>query len=216
MDESTATHHVLTSWEEGDTTNPKTLKSLTDIKTLFQILQRNKVKIAICTADSREGTENTLRHLCLDDLVDVVVCGDDTNTEPKPGAHNALSICAKLGIDPSQAVMVGDTTADVGMGKNANLGKSIGVLTGVCDHEELTPQADVVVKSVKDILPHVLPDEAWKNAYSYSEADRELVNHFKASAVVAQKISLVIFDLNGTLICLESRWSPWLQSVIEK
>lgn len=43
------------------------------------------------------------------------------------------------------ALVVGDTLADMGMGRSANLGGTVGVLSGVCGSSELRPQADHIV-----------------------------------------------------------------------
>lgn len=42
--------------------------------------------------------------------------------------------------------MVGDTLADMGMGRSANLGATIGVLSGIGAPEELDPHADYLVR----------------------------------------------------------------------
>jgi hypothetical protein len=78
-----------------------------------------------------------VQQLNLLDMVDVVVCGDDIDTQPKPHPHNALLICSQLGIDPKEAYMVGDTLADVKMGRSAQLRGSIGVLSGVSSASDL-------------------------------------------------------------------------------
>ena len=88
------------------------------------------IKIAICTSDSREGTEEFLNKLSLSSYVDMVLCGDDEDSISKPNPHNALFICEKLGVSPSKAIMVGDTPADTIMGQQAQLGLTVGVLTG--------------------------------------------------------------------------------------
>ena len=59
-------------------------------------------QIAICTADSRANTDQFVEMLGVSDCVDMIVCGDDTNTEPKPSPHNALKICEALGVDPAE------------------------------------------------------------------------------------------------------------------
>jgi hypothetical protein len=41
--------------------------------------------------------------------------------------------------------MVGDTLADMGMGRSARLGATVGVLSGIGRREELRPQADHIV-----------------------------------------------------------------------
>jgi beta-phosphoglucomutase-like phosphatase (HAD superfamily) len=50
---------------EGENKNPKHLKSIGDLKTLFEILKKNEIKIAVCTADNRAGTEAGLKELGL-------------------------------------------------------------------------------------------------------------------------------------------------------
>jgi beta-phosphoglucomutase-like phosphatase (HAD superfamily) len=49
------------NWTEGENKNPKHLKSIGDLKTLFEILKKNEIKIAVCTADNRAGTEAGLK-----------------------------------------------------------------------------------------------------------------------------------------------------------
>lgn len=51
--------------------------------------------------------------------------------------------------------MVGDTLADMGMGRSANL-LTVGVLSGVGDRHELDPHADHLLKHVGELIPLVL------------------------------------------------------------
>lgn len=203
-------------WEEGHVSDTESLKALSDLKTLFKILKANDVKVAICTSDNRKGTESTLKELGLLSYVDHVVCGDDPNTEPKPAPDNAWAICEELGVDPSDTVMVGDTKADVGMGKAANLGWNVGVLSGVGQTKDLLPDAHHVIRSVKDLLPLIMPHDDWKNYYAYSSSDRILVEPDTSESSVSDgkqldpKFALVIFDLHGTLLCTHTRYSQWL------
>ena len=52
--------------------------------------------------------------------------------------------------------MVGDTPADTLMGQQANLGLTVGVLTGVGDEEDLA-DADVICSDVRECVDMVLP-----------------------------------------------------------
>lgn len=88
---------VNATWEDSDTSSSKTLKPLHNLRNLFETLKSHGVKIAICTADSRKGTEGALTALGLVDIVDIVVCGDDQGAQPKPSPHNALKICKAMG-----------------------------------------------------------------------------------------------------------------------
>ena len=38
------------------------------------------------------------------DCVDVMVCGDDEDAEPKPSPYNAIKICKTLGVDPAEVL----------------------------------------------------------------------------------------------------------------
>ncbi len=170
-------------WEEGDSSSAETLKEITNIKTLFKILKDNDVKIAISTSDSREGTLLTLKELGLERYVNHVMCGDDPNMQPKPSPFSALQICKQLNIDPSDTVMVGDTKADVGMGKAANLGWNVGVLSGVGNSGDLLPEADHVIHSVTDLLPLILPGTKWRQYYNYRSTERVMVEGYHAGGL---------------------------------
>ena len=145
-------------WEDTANVSKKHVKPLDDPSTLFKLLQDVGVKVAVCTADSRASTQQCLREMAADPFIDLLVCGDDPNTEPKPSGHNALLICRTLGVEPTEAVVVGDTLADMGMGRSAELGATVAVLSGVGGVEDLTPQADHVVPSIKHVLRLVAPE----------------------------------------------------------
>ena len=51
---------------------------------------------------------------------------------------------------------VGDTPADTIMGQAANLGLTVGVLTGVGDNQDLS-DADLIVPEVGDVIDLVTP-----------------------------------------------------------
>ncbi|KIH46157.1 haloacid dehalogenase-like hydrolase [Ancylostoma duodenale] len=124
---------------------PSTLQPIHDIRVLFSTLKNNNVKIAICTADNRVNTLSMLRWFNVEDLVDIVVCGDDPGSKPKPHPHNATFICRALRVAPENTVMVGDTLADLGMARAAGLGTAVGVLSGVGGLNHLESHADILV-----------------------------------------------------------------------
>ena len=97
-------------------------------------------------------TERTLAHLGLADLVEAVACADDGRpVKPNPAAIHW--ICRTLGVPESRAAMIGDSPADLAMGRAAGAGLVVGVLTGVGDRATLAATADLVVASVADLLP---------------------------------------------------------------
>merc|ERR1719318_778907 len=154
-----------------DTPENMQIKMTGNLRDLFSRLREKNIKIAICTSDSREGTEEFLERLSLSHLVDLVVCGDDAVSVSEPDPHNAIHICKELNIDLSDAIMVGDTPADTIMGQAANLGLTIGVLTGVGTNEDLT-HADVIVNDVSEVVDLISPNADSKEFHSVNVTAR--------------------------------------------
>jgi len=120
-------------------------------KSLFTQLKKLGIRIAVCTSDARSSTISNLEVLGVLNLVDEVVCGDDEFGRPKPDPHNALYICNKLDCLPEEVAVVGDTNADMLMGRSAGLGLVVGVLSGVGSNEDLAPNAHIMVESVDEV-----------------------------------------------------------------
>jgi choline dehydrogenase len=153
LSRSFAIETIKKAWRHGDhSSDNESLKALDHPASLFKTLKAMGIKVAICTSDCRSGTEEFLEHQNALSYVDMIVCGDDPDSVPKPDAHNALRICDVLGVAPDTAVMVGDTSADMEMGRAAKLGATVAVLTGVGDVEHLAPDADHVVPSISHVL----------------------------------------------------------------
>ena len=145
---------VNETWK--DTPENMSIKLTGNLHSLFHRLKSEGVKIAICTSDSREGTQQFLHCQNLGQYIDMIVCGDDAESKPKPNPHNALYICDTLGVRPSDTIMVGDTPADTLMGQQAKLGLTVGVMTGVGGLHDLI-DADVIVGDVNECVEMILP-----------------------------------------------------------
>jgi phosphoglycolate phosphatase-like HAD superfamily hydrolase len=122
-------------------------RPLADLPALFGALRARGMRIAVATTDDRAPTLATLAALGIAPLVDALACGDD-GRPIKPAPDAILALCHELGIMPAQAAMVGDTTADLRMGRAAGVGLVVGVLSGVGSAELLAPLADVLLPSV--------------------------------------------------------------------
>ena len=123
---------------------------LADLAGLFTGLRSSGRRVAVATSDDRHPTERTLAALGLTELIDAVVCADD-GVAVKPAPDMVLWLCARLGTEPGHAAIVGDSVADLEMGRRAGAGLVVGVLTGVGDARHLDPLADLVVASVADL-----------------------------------------------------------------
>jgi phosphoglycolate phosphatase len=63
-----------------------------------------------------------------------------------------LHLCDLAGADPTRTAVVGDSVADLRMGRAAGAALCIGVLSGTSTEAELAPFADLIVPSVDALL----------------------------------------------------------------
>ena len=127
-----------------------TARPLADLRPLFTDLRVGGRRIAVATSDDREPTERTLVALGVDDLVDATVCADD-GVPVKPAPDMVARVCAIVGVDPARTAVVGDSPADLQMGRSAGVGLVVAVLTGVGVRADLGPLADRVIGSVEQL-----------------------------------------------------------------
>ena len=126
-------------------------KPVTDLRALFTTLRARSLRLAVATADDRAPTQTTLAAFGIADLIETMVCADD-GILLKPAPDMILAICQRLRIAPAHTLMVGDTVADLHMGRAAGAGRVVGVLTGANTLEDLAPLADAVLPSVAQLL----------------------------------------------------------------
>jgi phosphoglycolate phosphatase len=123
---------------------------LGDLRGLFGRLRASGRRLAVATSDDRVPTTRTLAALGLSGLVDAVACADD-GVAVKPAPDMVVRLCAELGIEPARTAVVGDSAADLEMGRRAGAGLVVGVLTGIGDWSHLAPLADLVLASVAEL-----------------------------------------------------------------
>lgn len=124
---------------------------LADLQRIFSTLRARDIRLAIATTDDREPTVATLAALDLAQYIEGVVCADD-GLPNKPAPEMLLHLCRTLDVSPAQTVMVGDSVADLEMGRRAGVARVIGVMTGLTEAGQLAPHADLVIPSVADLI----------------------------------------------------------------
>ncbi len=140
---------VARSWDPPD---PVALAHpLADLPTLFGGLRASGRRIAVVTSDDRAPTEATLAGLGVAGLVDAVVCADD-GLPVKPAPDALLEACRQAGVPADRTAMIGDSRADLAMGRAAGARLVVGVLSGVGDRRELELDADLILPSIADLL----------------------------------------------------------------
>jgi len=118
---------------------------------LLKILKNMGIKVAAVTAGN-QLTVDCLQRGGIHEYFDTIIDARDVQcSKPDPeGVHLALS---KLGVATNQAVMVGDTAADILVGKNAGLAKTVGVSHGFGRVEALQAAgADHIIHNISSLL----------------------------------------------------------------
>ncbi len=125
---------------------------VTDLRPLLGRLRKRVPQFAVATSDDRAPTQRTLAALGVADEFAALACADD-GFPNKPAPDPVLQLCTRLGIRPERTAVVGDSPADLRMGRAAGVARTIAVLTGVGDRATLEPLADIVLGSIADLAP---------------------------------------------------------------
>lgn len=80
----------------------------------------------IATSRGHQSVENLITMLGLAPYFDYIVACEDVGAH-KPNPAPVLALCQQANVSPIDAVVIGDTTFDIEMGKNASVGCLVGV-----------------------------------------------------------------------------------------
>lgn len=119
------------------------------LRPVFEGLRAMGLKIGLATNDTEAPARAHLAGAGVLDLFDFVA-GCDSGYGGKPAPGQLLAFAAAVGVDPSQAVMVGDSLHDLHAGRAAGM-KRAAVLTGIAEGPELAPHADVVLPDISHL-----------------------------------------------------------------
>lgn len=124
---------------------------------LGHLQARPEVLLGVATGKSRRGLTHVLETHGLRGRFATLQVADDHPSKPHPAMlHAAL---AETGAEPARAVMVGDTTFDIEMGRAAGMA-TLGVAWGYHPASDLAAAgADRVIGSFAELVPAL--DELW-------------------------------------------------------
>jgi phosphoglycolate phosphatase len=113
-------------------------------------LKRRGFKLGVATNDSEGGLTSSLSRGGLLALLDFTV-GCDSGFGTKPDPRMVYAFCAAVAVDPAEVAMVGDSLADLAMGRAAGVGLTVGVLGGTSGREDFAATADLILASIADL-----------------------------------------------------------------
>ena len=98
---------------------------------MLQALKARNHWLGVATGKSRRGLDEALQTVQLQGLFDATRTADETASKPNP--QMLLELMAEFGVEPERTLMIGDTTHDLLLAKNAGVA-GIGVSYGAHDH----------------------------------------------------------------------------------
>ncbi|MDX8408998.1 MAG: HAD-IA family hydrolase [Mariprofundales bacterium] len=116
---------------------------------LLCALQTRAMPLAVVTSKSQSRAEQQIAHLGWSELLPVVV-GLTPERRQKPDPHTLEIACETLGVSATDAVMVGDGTADMKAALRAGCG-AVGVVGGFSAAELLDAGAQACVTNAQEI-----------------------------------------------------------------
>ena len=120
------------------------------LQTTLRALNRVGLKLGVATSDSYQGIHNTLQSFNVISEFKFL-CGYDCGHGIKPEPGMVLAFCQAMSLKPEEVIVVGDNSHDIEMGRNAQVGLCVGVLTGASTREELEQIADIVLNDITEL-----------------------------------------------------------------
>jgi phosphoglycolate phosphatase len=114
-----------------------------------ELARDERVLLGIATGKSRRGVDLLLQREALAYAFATLQTADDAPSKPHPGM--LLRAMSETGIGPADTIMIGDTSYDMLMARNAGA-KPVGVAWGYHTAQELTEAGAVVVAQDCDQL----------------------------------------------------------------
>jgi phosphoglycolate phosphatase len=124
---------------------------------LLSALRARNHNLAVATGKSRRGLDDTLQSVALQGMFDGSRTADETAGKPDPRMLHELM--REFGVEPARTLMVGDTTHDLLMARNAGC-PCVGVSYGAHDHSAFDAYSPLYVAHSVGELHAWLQDHA--------------------------------------------------------
>lgn len=118
------------------------------VEEVFDFIRKNKLKTAILTRNQLMMVEMLTDKFPFLTFDTVITRQDDGPTKPDP--YPVRKICSTLGIEPQEAIMVGDFHFDLLTGKNA--GAQTVLITTAPNWQNFSHDADHIIHNMRDLI----------------------------------------------------------------
>lgn len=125
------------------------VRPLPGLLALLENAQAAGVQIAVATSDTTSSAIKHLRWAGLEGLFDCIN-GRDLVQNGKPAPDLVFEACRRLGVQPEQAIVIGDGGADMDMAKRAGARLAIGIASGGGPRSHLVA-ADFVIGDYSEL-----------------------------------------------------------------
>ena len=122
------------------------IPSVDGIRDILLSLKNEGIKLGLVTSDDMDGVERSLLKMDILPLFDLVLTSDGIHPT-KPDPYYMDLFCERMGLSPSEVLMVGDTYADMLFGKNAGT-LTLGVSKDPSNREKLSALADFTAPDI--------------------------------------------------------------------
>ncbi len=109
--------------------------------------------LAVATGKGRAGLDNAISQTATGGYWLATACAGEYPSKPSP--EMVFGLCGELGLDPKEALVVGDTAHDLHMATNAGAA-AVGVATGAHSREQLLSAPHLAVLDGLSELPGFL------------------------------------------------------------
>jgi len=126
------------------------IEPLAGAEALLQTARRLGLRVAVVTSKTQSRVEAQLRHLGWQAYFDAII-GLAPGRRQKPDAHTLELALAQLGVDATDAAMLGDGIADMQAARFAGCRWAVGLLGSYREEELLQAGADWCAPSLGDV-----------------------------------------------------------------
>lgn len=135
-----------------------------NVKEILQLCKKNGIKLAVATSKDRKELDKAIAYSHLEGIFDITCCGKEYKEKPDPAMLKR--ILTQLKVDPSECLMIGDTTTDIQFARNAGV-NTICVTFGAHSLNELNAEKPLAFIADWKELPEVINNLCYSYRNSY-------------------------------------------------